>query len=171
MKRLILIFGLLLIFTGLEAQLIGRSPAVKVIPAAGTPSNMISNGTFDSGTGWTASAAWTISGGVASYATTASTNINQADGDMSESIQANIVYTLTLIMDNTTEGSGDGTFYIYNSDQSIMYLDVVTDGYPDGENIINFTTPANIGVGGIAIRGYMYGNDSFSIDNLVLTAD
>lgn len=133
-------------------------------------SNMISNGTFDSGTGWTETEdGFIISGGVASYDYNLGTDfIYQIDADMIGSIQPLAVsYTLTGDLNLT---SGASAFIaIFSSDGNVTYSGWNT--YTGTTISINFTTGSDVGIAGIRIGGNTGCSCTFTLDNIVLTAD
>jgi len=129
------------------------------------PPSMISNGTFDDGTDWTYDAGFSITGGKAAYAGTVNTGLYQSAANMNSPIVINTDYTLTLTLAVT--GYTYGQFAIISADGGASY--VASDQYASGTVVINFTTPADISAGGIAIYAYSIAEgETWTIDNVEL---
>jgi hypothetical protein len=115
------------------------------------PENMISNGSWDDGdTDWTYTGAFDVSGGQMVHdGETSYGSFTQADGSMVTSIVAETDYRLQINI--TLSGANPMGFVIQNSNGVIEYG---TDMYDcgNGTTTIDFTTPADIGIGGIRFR-------------------
>lgn len=85
---------------------------------------------------------------------------------MTESLLPNTAYTLNL---DIVIASGNANIRLEASNGAIQYIAAVN--YINGNNNIQFTTPADIGIGGLSIRASVISDNAFTIDNLVLTAD
>lgn len=175
MKKILVFLGLLLSIGVLGQQSIMINSTHRVAaaaPAGGGDDNMLTNGTFDDAAGWTlSSAAWVISGGVATYDDTGNSKLEQFDADMAVSIQPNTAYTLTLDISGT---SGGGIYFSLRSviDGSSDVLYKAAAEYTNGTGqTIQFTTPADIVDGGLSIGGLSAGDSGGVLDNLILTAD
>lgn len=136
-------------------------------------SNMIVNGTFADSSYWERRegfVGWTISGGVATYNDVITGIIEQPDSVMTASVQPSTAYTLTFDLTGT---SGGGLYMKLTScddgEGSVDYTSLAER--TTGSITIQFTTPADIRDGGIAIYASADGDSGGSIDNLVLTAD
>lgn len=160
MKRLIIIPLLFLTLTGWGQFIInGSSPQRARMVVA--PSNMISNGTFDSGTAWDLSTDCTIAGGVFVYTLGAgNTYSRQSDGDMVGNFETNNTYTCEFDLTS----SGAAYFYFTNYAGTQIYLAPAT--YTTGHQSVTLTTGANIDGGGIRI--VIYNDIGFTIDNLTV---
>jgi hypothetical protein len=134
------------------------------------PGEMISNGTFDSGDDWTANAPWTIGSGVASHNNTAIEFLTQVDGDMLTSIQPNTAYTITFTV--IMEEYWSMHLGFMNASEQVTYVSPAYYQVPAGESSktfsVNFTTPADLLGGGIAIRASTASTGAGSIDNVSL---
>jgi len=129
--------------------------------------NMISNGTFDSGTYWDLTGAVTISAGGANVTLAGGANIGQSDVNMVTSLLPSTAYTLQF---DITIVSGNAYISIANFAENITY--VVYDSYPNGTNSKQFTTPEDLYGGGIIIHSNEISSDNpYIVDNVVLTAD
>jgi len=130
--------------------------------------NMIYNGTFDNSDGWTIAGNWTISDGIASYDVLASNYIGQAAEDMNVAIEASTSYIITIPV-TIAEGEYTGVS-IGNSNYSVIYG--FNTQYSEFPIIVAFTTPSDIGVGGICIRASSSSSTaSWSMDNITLVLD
>lgn len=120
---------------------------------------MITNGTFDNSNSWTLGASWSIDSGVATYDGSFAP-LSQTDANMGESITPSTSYTLTFDVTSAQEAF----FALASSDGGVEYVGEVT--YQQGARTIIFTTPSNIGVGGI--RFICPAPLAYSIDNVTL---
>jgi len=141
------------------------APAIVEPPAV----NMLSNGTFDDATDWTCSSVvWTITGGKANYDNTGNSRIYQASGDMVISIEASTAYTITFDVDIIAGAPPELTLQFCSSNALIVYAAYAN--FTEGAMSASFTTPSDIGDGGLGIRAAV-GGATATIDNLVLTED
>ena len=128
--------------------------------------NMISNGTFDSSTGWTLTGGWSIAGGILSYDGINWQYATQTNANMVSPIQPSTAYILEFDVLATSDYQAYTD--ITSSDYGVEY--VAPAGYAIGTRAhIHFTTPSNIGVGGIRFQGLA--PEAFEIDNVVLILD
>ena len=161
MKRLFLIFASVVLFATAQAQ-VETSTWFASSAAESGPTNILSNGTFDDGSDWTAGANWSIGGGVASYDNGGTGNISQADGDMVSSVQINTDYTVQF---DVTNLSGSNGFVSFNSsDAGVSYLGSQT--ITNGSMSFDFSTSSSVGIGGLQVRSLDDG--AWDMDNLVL---
>lgn len=168
MKRVIILIFSLCLFASVEGQSIIRANPFARAQVAATPvGNMISNGTFASSTDWSVDGGWTIAGGFAVWDDATDGNLTQAAADMNAPVLANTAYTLTFDVSGTT---GDGMYFGIKSANSVATYKANAQ-YNNGSKTVNFTTPADISVGGIRFTGSTLGESGGSITNLVLTAD
>jgi len=164
MKRLILLLSLFLFLVPLIGQT-GRYPFyVPVVTTGGSSGGeMLLNGDFGSATGWTLGTYWAITGGQAVYTSTAGSTISQADGSMLSSVTPNTTYILEFDIISTDYKTD---LYVFDS-SAIEYYNLHISYEGTGTDLqFEFTTPANIGDGGIAFAA---SNWSFVIDNMSLT--
>jgi len=129
--------------------------------AIGQGSEMINNGNFVDGSNWSAGAGWTISGGVASYDASTIGVLAQSNANMVSFIEPSTTYTLRFYINVPT---GIPLIRIMSSDV-IFYVDgsIYTN---NGRNEFQFTTPSNIGTGGLNF--YTYTDAAFTIDSISL---
>jgi len=103
-------------------------------------SDILSDGAFASGTGWTAGSGWTISGGKATHSTGTAT-LTQAAGSMSGAFTSGKAYYGSI----TTSGRSAGSLVV--STGTIEAISITTDGtytfviVSDGSNLT--LTPSN----------------------------
>lgn len=172
MKRIFLLIGLILTIS-LSSQKVPTGIIASQKATASAPSaNMISNGTFDSGTGWDfwegQPQGWSIAGGVATFDDINSgARLRQADADMVSPIQINTAYTIEFDISGLTSNTAD--ILINNYANAVGY--VTWGNYGNGHHVVQFTSPADVGVGGIVFIANDTSGSSFSLDNLTLTAD
>ena len=139
-----------------------------IIPATG---NMLANGTFDGTTYWSFGDSWTNPDSNRAYFddieyTSAGLILGQAQGDMLTGIQSNTSYTLVFPV---SIASGNALIEISNLNRSIAY--VTTAAYNNDTHTVQFTTPADVGIGGFAFRASTSGDGPFSIAYATLTVD
>lgn len=126
---------------------------------------MISDGDFTVITKWVEHTGWTIADGVATYGDLVNgATFHQPGANMVANLEINTTYKITF--DITIAGGGYARFYIDNSAENIDY--VMVDNYANGTNIVEFTTPADIGTGGISFWATTGSTAAFSIDNISL---
>jgi hypothetical protein len=126
---------------------------------------MISNGGFADATGWDVQTGWTISGNAAAFNDINSgARLDQDDADMVSAIKVSTTYRLTF--DIGIGAGGYARMYVKNASEDITY--VATNNYPNGTNIIEFTTPSNITYKGISFIPSSLSTASFTIDNISL---
>jgi len=134
--------------------------------AAAAPTNMISNGTFDSGTGWGSSGGYSISGNVANYTCCTASNLAQNSTVMVDSLQTSTAYILEFDVSSNSPYIWM-RFYAYrgaNKEQLIAGTN-----YTSGHKTLSFTTPATLTGWGINL--YTYGDASGTMDNIELYLD
>lgn len=160
MKRLLLIFFSLLLFASVEGQIIRANPFVRAQVTAPAGSNMVSNGTFDSGTDWTLSAAYTITGGALVFNNTAPATAVQSDAEMVTPMEVETDYTISFDII-----AGTGSYVsIQNAANNVIYVAGAVRGV--GSYSFDITTGDNLQGGGITI--YCLDNTTFTLDNLVI---
>lgn len=148
MRKLLIILVLGLLFTQVNAQLQVPAVASSIQVGGGLGPEKITNGGFADATSWSASAGVTISSGVCSFDGTSYQSLTQTDANMVTSLSINTDYTIAFDMSNST--GGGITVSIRDGSSGVTY--VVSNTYPDGSYSIDFTTPADIGVGGVRFR-------------------
>ncbi len=176
MKKALILISALLLTVAVNAQfskgngmfLKTGSSFVAAPTAPAGPVNLISNGTFGSSDYWeiAGSAAFTIGSGVVSYDDTGNSYLRQTDANMNGSMEANTAYTLTF---DIVISSGGAKLRFGSYSTSVNYTVLLE--FFDGSQTVNFTTPSNIDTGGLHILGDDSSNNSFTLDNLVLTKD
>ncbi len=127
--------------------------------------NMIQNGTFDSGDYWTGNgSSWSIAGGVATFdQSSGSDYLYQIEDNMIAPIEASTYYTLSYDM---TSDDDVATIVFGNSTYAVEYYSLPTATPVSG---YTFKTPSSIGVGGVCFRSSGSANtDDFTLDNVVL---
>ena len=169
MKKLLITIALLLTFTLANCQLAGIIASQDVAASGGYP-EMITNGDMSftltagsTGDGWVTGTSWSVGSGVASFDDINNySGLYQNDASMVSSIATNTNYTLEFDVSNAS------TYLRINwvsADQGVNYI---IDGmYANGHHSLDFTSPANIGVGGIRARTYTSGS-SGDVDNISL---
>lgn len=124
---------------------------------------MITNGGFDANTDWVLGANWSISGGTANYTDGSSNDLSQTQGTMVAGIEASTYYRISF----TIGGSPTAANFVIESTSGQEYK--VSTNYTDGTYIIDFTTPASIGDGGLYFDTSSSGTvGNFTIDNISL---
>jgi len=170
MKKLFILFGIVLSCSvmGQGTNVVMHSTYVKPAPTGGGGSNMLTDGTLDSGaTYWNFGTSWAFNTDHAEYDNLANGALGQADGDMQTSIELSTDYTLTF---DLTVVSGTPRFGIYNYALNKAYVSI-RSSWSAGNNSIGFTTNSeDISGGGLSVYA-IAGEGEFEIDNLVLTAD
>jgi len=175
MKRLFILLASLLFFITVDAQ-IPRFPLYNTSAAADLPSaaEMILVGDFDGitqgvstvGTYWDTGSRWTIAGGFAIYNNAGYSSLDQPDANMAISIVANTDYTLEFDINYPL-----GTAYFQLTEMTQTYTYIAGDNYPDGHYSIDFTSPADIGTGGMRfVTEPDYSGNSWTITNISLKA-
>ena len=168
MKRLILILFAFICLTG-YSQVVKSSVNYMAQSGGSPPSgNMISNGTFDSGTDWALyNGSYVISGGVATYDDVTNDLIYQDSASMVTPLAPNTDYKLTFTIVNTTATLcyiffGNGLYHRY----------VAQTEYTTGTHTVYFTTPA---AGTLTPNGFqIFAGDAggaFTIDDILLELD
>lgn len=172
MKKLLNFTLLLFLSVSLFGQVV-INPHISATVESTPSGNMIDHGDFaditqdvsTDGTYWFTGTSWTIGSGVATY-----DNINngsavaQSAAKMVSPVQINTSYDLYI---DVIIASGTATIRIENSDGSVQYL--ANASYSNGTHqLLQFTTPADIGTGGIRVRAGNSSSNPFSIDNLDL---
>jgi hypothetical protein len=127
--------------------------------------NMISNGEFTDGTGWTANTGWSIGSGVATNDdATMGSKLIQAAGDMVTNVVAGHNYTISF---DITISSGNAHFGLISSDDNAAYANPAD--YANGHHSVDFTAPGWVSAGGLGINVDITETDnSFTIDNICL---
>jgi hypothetical protein len=165
MKKLFII--LLFVCSLAQAQTIGRFPFGSA-PVVSGGSNMISNGTFDSGTGWTVGANWTISTGEARWDYLGTSILEQQEADMITALTSNTSYTLEFDLTS----AGNIYMSIYNSSEGSSNAYVASAWYSSGHKIVTFTTDQYIDLpgyyNGIRFTTVVGSESTCSIDNIEL---
>jgi len=143
-----------------------------LVGAQGT--ELITDGDFSSATNWTTGASWSIYGGAAHYDATLLENpLSQAQGDMvGAGIQASTYYTLSFDITAATVPGGDPGAVARMEIESTSgeeYFSV--NSYLGRDHILTFTTPSDIGDGGIVFKATIYVSDTFYIDDISLKAN
>lgn len=143
-----------------------RSNYMQASAPAGGDGEMISNGGFDDDTDWiTLGGTFAFTGGKCNYDNVGGNGIlEQEDATMNSSIEINTAYTLEFDIVNV---SGLAYFIVKNVGGAITYKSAAS--YATNHHIVTFTTPADIGGGGIDF--YIYADNDFSIDNISLIKD
>ena len=131
-------------------------------------SEMINNGTFESSANWTVSfGGWSISGGMANFLDDVNQPIDQLSDDMVSPTAPNTEYVLKVHVSNCDRYPyTDQAYFTVLSTSGVIY---VQGGYyrEDKTYTLIFTTPANIGDGGIRFFGYNFGG-TYSLDSISL---
>jgi hypothetical protein len=167
MKKLYSILIGLLLLTTLQGQILKFSNYVAPVPPETPTNNMVSNGTFDSSTDWTAEANWSIGDGKATWAAVASAFLIQANGDMITPLEVNTTYDISFYI---TISSGNAVLRFDNAAKNAtFYTPNTTGACPNGTHTGSFTTPANLIGGGISVRASISSNTTWSIDNIVIS--
>ena len=180
MKRLIFSLLFLVLVVSVQGQ-IGRYPFYITPPAAeeSGDGNLLSNGTFDSSTGWTLGSGWSITGGQLIWDhTSAETVASQSPENMISEIVASTDYILEF----------DLYYHNYNSEFPYIYISFgcavdcggtyivqtqFLDGIPEGDHItIGFTSPSWAPDWGFGIYApALWKGDGFIIDNIKIYLD
>lgn len=169
--RKLLIIPFLFLFLQVEGQIIRANGFARAqVVAAST--NMISNGTFDNGDDWATNngAAWTIGSGYATYDYNGGNGrLYQEAAQMISATQINTAYTVKFTITKVSGTDGNPSLALVNYNGTVVYVNW-TNGV-EGNNTFNFTTPADIGDGGLGIL-FSAGRDwVLTIDNVEMTAD
>lgn len=125
-------------------------------------SEMITDGDMSSSTNWTLGGSWSISGGVATFDDTSSSDLEQTDANMAISLESSTYYRLTFDI----VASVSGQFDIENYGGGHSYVGVGV--YTTGSYVKDFWTPSDIGDGGIRFDVTSGSASSFTIDNISL---
>lgn len=129
------------------------------------PVNIISNGTFDDGSDWTAGGGWSIGSGVATFDDVTAGGLVQSDADMVSSIQTSTDYQLTF---DITGGGGSGAYLLIRSaNGNVQYISGFTY-YAAGSYALDFTTPSDVSGGGIDFFAGTQASATYDIDNITL---
>ena len=132
------------------------------VPA--TPTNMISNGTFDNGDDWTLTNGITITGGYLNCALVWQANVTQPAANMVQAMVPSTDYTISFDVSNST---GGGPRFLVLTEASWTTL-VAEASYSDGSYSINFTTPGTIEASA-GLRLAFYNDDETGLlDNISL---
>jgi hypothetical protein len=161
MRKLLTILLLLLAVVAQGQMIIRANPHARA-QVVSAPTEMITNGAFADGTGWTPAAVWTISGGVATFDDTNNGGLVQAAEDMVSNVVAGDAYTFEC---DITTASTNAYFAVFNAALTVGYIGYNT--YSTGHITVNFTAPADVEGGGFQI----YANDggeTFTITNISL---
>jgi len=141
-----------------------------IIPLSlwGQGSEMISNGNFDTSSDWTiCCGSWTVSGGTGNYLDTGNEPIDQLNADMVSSVIGSTEYVLKVyVSDCDRIPYTDQAYFTVKSTNGAEY---VPGSYyrEDKMHTIIFTTPADVGDGGLRFHGYDWGG-TYSIDSISL---
>jgi len=167
MRKILLILFAVLSVNGFSQIGSSKSPTSTSYASGAASSNMISNGTFDDGSDWTA-VGWTIGSGYAQYDDGSGDQLTQTAANMVTPLEVSTTYDIAF---DFGISAGQGIFALWNSDQSISYP--ITLGTFTGAQWTHyettFTTPGSIGVGGISFNGSSGSTNVYQIDNLVIT--
>jgi len=158
MKKLLLLITGLFILASVEGQILRYSNYTTPIPFA----NLISNGTFDSSTGWTLTNV-TISGGAATFTGNGSVLV-QTNANMNGGMTNSTGYKLEFDM------TGDGFyFYFKSADGGGNYIASYSEAV-NGHNTFNFTSPSDWEQfwDGIRIE-CISGSGTYVMDNISIT--
>jgi len=160
--RKFLIVAMLLLTVTVTGQ-IGRYPFYSMRAPVDTDPEMLSDGDFGSADPWGLSAQFSITGGQLIYDATANGYFLQTDANMQSSVIGGETYILKF--DGiSTDYKID--FYVFDSSGLEYYnLHVSYEGIGTALEF-EFTTPVNIGSGGIRFSA---SNWAFVIDNISLT--
>ena len=139
---------------------------VETLPAA---TNMLTNGTFDSGSNWTLQGGSNIAitGGTLNVTLTGQNRAVQTAANMVTAPTTNTSYTFECDITATTYAA----IRLRNSTATINYGPDGGTYLQSGHRTITFTTPSDIGVGGFAIEVNDDYPGSCTIDNATLTAN
>lgn len=165
MRKLFVILVLLLLAVVAQGQMIIRANPHARAQVVSAPTEMITNGAFADGTGWTPAAVWTISSGVATYDDTGDGALSQVSGDMVSILEINTDYVLEFDISGAT--GGRATIGFQDTNGAIAYV-AYADYNGDGHYVVNFTTGADLGANGFSIVGKDASYSSWSIDNISL---
>jgi len=119
--------------------------------------NQVSNGGFADATDWDMEPSWVIFNQEARYDAVVTHHLRQAQADMVLGLEINTAYTIEFDVSN-----GTGDMWLLNYADAIVLIDRNT--YATGHHSISFTTPSNIGVGGISF--YTFNTGAFYLDNV-----
>lgn len=125
----------------------------------GQGAEMLNNTTFTTANYWNTGTGWSIKDGTASYNASGIGFLSQSNANMVSSIQPSTTYTLSFEL---YLQSGVVGITVMSGDYKI-YLD---KWFNNGQNVFEFTTPTDIGIGGLFFYTYPYG--TFKIDNISL---
>lgn len=163
MRKILILFGLFL-----TLAVSGQSLTPGIVASSGTAAaaspNMLSNGTFSSGTNWTLSTGMTIAGGFLSYDDTQISTCSQTQAQMASPIVALTNYTLSF--DIAISAGGTAFLQFYATDDNATYINAAS--YGNGHISIDFTTPAFVSVGGLTIWCSTAASYPFTISNIRL---
>lgn len=123
-------------------------------------SNLLLEGTFDSSIYWNISAGWLITDGSAYYLDVDNGAIRQQDSNLIEPMATNTGYRLEFDIDGT------GYIQLMSYTLNAVYLDY--DTYETGHHIVDFTTGAAVGTGGLSLYANAGPSAEFNIDNVTL---
>jgi len=162
-KLLLLITGLLLLFS-VEGQILRYSNYTAPIPDSNQSTNMLANGTFDSGDYWSTSNTWSIGSGVATCATSASPSaLFQIGTDMITDLEPSTNYTISFDIVSSSPGIW---FRILNGSGTVTFVEGTN--YTTGHYSLDFTTASDLTIGGIRFYTYTDEANPGTIDNVTL---
>lgn len=163
MKRLIILFSFLLFAFQVDGQIIRANPPY-VAPATGggTPfdGGMINNGDFANGDHWGWVADWSLSDGKATFPGGSNGYFYQTAANMITPTAASTEYTIEYDFTGVNIG-----MELRSSNINDVYTSWLDTG--DGHKTHIFTTPASIGVGGLAILDLQL--NACTLDNFTMT--
>lgn len=170
MKKIFILIGLFLTLTASGQILPGVVASQGGTSGPPPPSNILRDGTFANGlTYWLETdGTFDIGGGIASYTNVGYGVIAQDQGDMISGVEINTAYTLTF---DLTISSGQANFRLRNYNGAVNYNSSSYTVNGGAGQHIHFTTPADIDGGGFRITGQPFGDNAWTIDNLILTKD
>ena len=163
MRRFFSILTGLFLLASIQGQVVSSSVWFAPASAGGLGPEKLSNGALTSGTDWDDDGEFVLTndeaqfpdGGVFSY-------VWQLSGDMVSSVETNTDYTLTFVV---SDCSGTMLLQFMETSSSISYISETT--YANGTHELEFTSPADIGSGGLSIRTQV-GGDAGNIDDISL---
>jgi len=159
-KLLLLITGLLLLFS-VEGQILRYS---NYTAPTNQSTNMLANGTFDSGDYWSTSNTWSIGSGVATCATSASPSaLYQIGTDMITDLEPSTNYTISFDIVSSSPGIW---FRILNGSGTVTFVEGTY--YTTGHYSLDFTTASDLTIGGIRFYTYTDEANPGTIDNVTL---
>jgi hypothetical protein len=161
MKKLLILISCLLLAVVAQGQMIIRAnPQARAQVATPAGSNMVTNGTFASGTAWTLSSSYTIAGGVLVFDNVTTATAVQSDVEMITPMETETDYTISF---DIVDGTGSYVS-IRNAANNVVYVAGAVRGV--GSYSFDITTGDNLQGGGIMI--YCLDNTTFSLDNLII---